>query len=99
MDHQAKLARAREIQEAIGRILLQDWDPIGIRDVPEAQDEYDGYVGGVYGLLASGASPQAVAQHLCGIERNSMGFTQALPTHLLPVARKLCRLGVTIEPE
>jgi hypothetical protein len=39
---------ARKIQESIRLVLLRDWDPIGVQDVPEAQDEYDSYVGGVY---------------------------------------------------
>ena len=30
------------------------WDPIGVKDEPNAQDEYDGYLGGVYELLVSG---------------------------------------------
>ena len=47
--------RAREVQNAIREVLIREWDPIHIQDVPEAQDEYDGYVGGVYRLLAGGA--------------------------------------------
>jgi hypothetical protein len=99
MNRQAKLTRAREIHAAIGQILLLDWDPIGVRDVPEAQDEYDSYVGGVYRLLAAGASPEAVAEHLCALERDRIGFDQAQPADLLPVAEKLCRLNVKLEAE
>jgi len=33
--------RARRYHEVIHRILMQTWDPIGVADVPEAQDEYD----------------------------------------------------------
>jgi hypothetical protein len=33
------------------------WDPIGVKDEPNAQDEYDGYLG-VYELLVSGASDE-----------------------------------------
>ncbi len=97
-DHE-KVTRARKIQEAIGQILLEDWDPIGVRDVPEAGDEYDGYIGGVYRLLATGAPPQVVAEHLCAVERDSMGFEQAQAAHLLPVAEKLCLLDVRLESE
>ena len=97
MDEQARLKRGREIQAAIARILLHDWDPIGMRDVPEAQDEYDGYVGGVYRLLASGASPLEVATHLSTIESERMGYTQAKPSDLLPVAEKLCGLNVRLQ--
>lgn len=55
--------RAREIQESIRLVLLHDWDPIGVQNEPAAQDEYDSYVGGVYRLLASGATEQQVADH------------------------------------
>ncbi len=37
--------------DAVGRIFLEDWDPIGVDDVPEAQGEYDSYVPGVCELL------------------------------------------------
>jgi HD-like signal output (HDOD) protein len=99
MNRQAKLTRALEIQAAIGQILLQHWDPIGVRDVPEAQHEYDGYVGGVYQLLAAGASAEVVAEHLCAMQRHMMGFDQAQPADLLSVAEKLCHLSVRLEPE
>lgn len=43
MDQRARTAR--EIQAAIGRVLLTRWDPIGVADVSEASSEYDAYVG------------------------------------------------------
>ncbi len=52
----SKEERAREIQRSIAEVLLRNWDPIGVRNVPQAQDEYDAYVGGVYRLIASGAT-------------------------------------------
>jgi hypothetical protein len=67
--------RARQIQEDIRAVLLRDWDPIGINDVPEAQDEYDSYVGGVYRLLASGASEDQLIEHLRRIETTSIGLS------------------------
>jgi len=99
MDHQTKLTRAREIQKAIGQILRREWDPIGVRDEPQAQDEYDRYVGGVYRLLASGATPQAVAEHLADVESGLMGFDHPSGRDLVPVAEKLCSLDVRIEHE
>lgn len=67
--------RAREIQRAIREVLLREWDPIGVKDVPEAQDEYDVYVGAVYHLVASGASVEEIAEHLTQIEQNAMGLS------------------------
>ena len=93
MNHQAR--QARGIQEQIRQILLNDWDPIGIREVPEAQDEYDSYVGGVYRLLADGASAVEVAKHLARIEGEQMGLPSSADVRL-SVATKLCGLKVKI---
>jgi hypothetical protein len=93
-----RTTRARGIQAAIGRILLEDWDPIGVQDVAEAQDEYDGYVGGVYRLLVSGASAREIAEHLCAIEAEQMGLSVATPESRFSVAEKLSRLNVRLEP-
>ncbi len=88
---------AVEIQGGIQRILLQEWDPIDVRGIPEAKDEYDDYVGGVYRLLATGASPQEVAKHLAEIEVSTMGLPRRAIESVLPVAEELCRLDVRLE--
>jgi hypothetical protein len=48
--------RSREVRRNIRRILMAEWDPIGVCDIPDAALEYDGYIGGVYELLERGAS-------------------------------------------
>jgi hypothetical protein len=48
------------------------WDPIGIKGEPNAQDEYDGYLGGVYELLVSGAEDEDIADHLWRIATERM---------------------------
>jgi len=48
----------------IRRVLLNVWDPIGIRDEENAKDEYDSYIGDVFRLLVSGASDEAMQDHL-----------------------------------
>jgi len=88
--------RAAEIQAAIHDVLLHDWDPIGVADEEQAQDEYDSFIGGVYRLLASGASPEQVAEHLSTVEREDMGW-EVPASALLPVARKLCEIDVSLE--
>jgi hypothetical protein len=92
----ARERRASEIQQRIREILRRDWDPIGVADAPEARDEYDGYVGGVYRLLAEGASPRAVAEHLARIEGDQMGLPSSSDARL-SVAMKLCALSVQLE--
>jgi len=32
---------SREVRSKIRAILMADWDPIGVNDVPDAADEYD----------------------------------------------------------
>jgi hypothetical protein len=89
--------RAQEIIAAIRQVLLRDWDPIGVQDEPNAQDEYDGYVGRIYRVLARGASELEVAEELAAIERR-MSF-QTKPSALLPVAAKLKALDVRLGEE
>jgi hypothetical protein len=55
---------SRELQCAIRRVFLEVWDPIGISDEPNAQDEYDSYIGRVFELLATGGSDKEIIEHL-----------------------------------
>jgi hypothetical protein len=87
---------AREIQAAIAKILLEDWDPIGVHDVTEAQDEYDSYVSGVYRLLVAGATAEALAAHLLAIENEAVGLALRGQTDLAGVAQKLRNLDVRL---
>jgi hypothetical protein len=93
----SKEERAREIQRSIAEVLLRNWDPIGVRDAPQAQDEYDAYVGGVYRLIASGATARDLAEHLARVEAEQLGFQDTDPKMLIPVAEKLLKLNVRLE--
>jgi hypothetical protein len=90
-----RIRRAAEIQAEISEILFREWDPIGASE-EAPKDEYDSYVGGVYRLLAAGASPTQVAERLSQVERQYMGYDTS-PDRLLPVARKLCALDVGLQ--
>lgn len=61
------------MQDYIAKVLLQEWDPIGIREYPEAQDEYDSYVEGVLRLLETDAPDKALIDHLLEIETDTIG--------------------------
>jgi len=74
MSRSGKEKRAKEIQASIRDVLMSQWDPINVCDVPEAQDEYDGYVGGIYHLLSSGAGEKQLFDHLYKIETEYMGL-------------------------
>ncbi len=88
--------RAKPIQESIRQILLRDWDPIGVNDVPEAQDEYDSYVDGVYRLLASHCSTEQMVDHLAKIESQTMELGVANREQLTGVANQLLALDVLL---
>jgi hypothetical protein len=70
----AEQERARRIHASIRWILLHDWDPIGVKDAPEAADEYDAYVGRVYRLLISRATDEEITRTLLDIENREMGL-------------------------
>jgi hypothetical protein len=78
----SKQERAGEIQRSIAEVLRRNWDPIGIRDMPDSSDEYDAYVGGVYRLLVSGASVRELAEHLAAVDTEALGFADTDPKML-----------------
>jgi hypothetical protein len=92
----SKQQRAREIQRLIADVLRRNWDPIGIRDMPGTEDEYGGYVAGVYRLLVSGASVRELSDHLAQVETDALGFADEDPKMLIPVAKKLLNLNVKL---
>ena len=60
---------------SIVAILREDWDPIGIADVPLAQDEYHDYASRIASLIADGITPHDLAGLLLNFERDLMGLT------------------------
>lgn len=85
--------RAREIQEAIREVLYQEWDPLALRGLAP-RDEYDSYIGGVYRILASSRSEEALVEFLG--RTGDLGVPGRGPDHLRSVARRLLALGVRL---
>jgi hypothetical protein len=68
--------QSRENRARVRQVLMDAWDPIGVRDVPQAQDEYDRYVGEVYAMLMDQrATGQAIAAYLLDTTVNYMGIS------------------------
>jgi hypothetical protein len=64
-------------ERELRQILFWRWDPIGVADeFPYTEDEYDGYATRVASLLHDEASPEAVADYLGTVERESMGLDE-----------------------
>ena len=88
--------RAKRYHDAIRTILLKEWDPIGVADIPEAQDEYDAYVPGVYKRLISRASEEEIFTYLWEIETEYMGLC-GNSSHTRAIAKRLIALIDVLE--
>lgn len=68
---------SRRIRVQIRQVLLDVWDPIGVKEEPCAQDEYDGYIGRVYELLADHASDAELTEYLYWAVHEHIGLDRA----------------------
>ena len=75
----------------IRTILFDFWDPIDVRSVPQAYDEYDIYILSIKKLLTNSASTQVIAENLLQIEQ-SMGL-KGDPVRALLAAKRLKALA------
>ncbi|MFD2261794.1 hypothetical protein ACFSM5_02775 [Lacibacterium aquatile] len=59
--------------DLIRKILMDEWDPVGVRDNPEAQDEYDEYVSTAHRMLTKrGADAEQLFAFLQWVEADQM---------------------------
>jgi hypothetical protein len=79
------------IMNEIKIILLKEWDPIGIQDIPEAQDEYDSYIFSIFKLIQLKKSEKEVFNYLWWIETEHMGLS-GNKQHTKTIAHKLIKL-------
>jgi hypothetical protein len=90
-------AEERAFYFAVHNLLLREWDPIGVADVPEARNEYSAYDAQVFQLLRAGSSARQVATFLAAVEVEQMGL-EPRPDHIDrltdTVAAKLVALPV-----
>jgi hypothetical protein len=90
------LERAKRYHDAIHLILLQEWDPIGVAGVPEAQDEYDSYVGQIYTMLIRQEPRRKLFDYLWWVETEHMGL-QGNRRHTEQVSERLMQLRQEME--
>ena len=86
------LQNARQYHQAIREILLTEWDPIGVADIFEAEDEYDSYVPQIYGLIVRREPVEKIFDYLWWAETKNMELCGNRKRTEL-VARKLAELG------
>lgn len=60
----------------VRKVLHWAWDPVGVRGVEEARDEYDSYAPNVLELLERASPEEEIAAYLGWVEVERMGLTQ-----------------------
>ena len=68
------MSKFERLCSKVRAILSADWDPIGVRDVPEAKDEYEPYVVPVAKRLMAAISHSNLSNYLLEIETGTMGL-------------------------
>jgi hypothetical protein len=63
------------LYRAVDEVLHYLWDPIGINSVPQARDEYHGYLPKVFGMLREGADESQIAAYLTTVTIERMGLS------------------------
>ena len=60
--------------KALKKLVIDEWDPIGIGNDPYAQDEYDSYIYMLLGLVFRKASEEQIFDYLWDLETQHMGL-------------------------
>lgn len=62
------------IEANVKKILLNEWDPIGVQSIPEAENEYDIYIPRICYILMAGRPAGELYECLRWIEEDRMGL-------------------------
>ncbi len=66
---------SRKNRRVVRTLLMEERDPIGVRGIPEASDEYDRYADTAYVMLMDGdATATDIEDYLVEIASNHMGL-------------------------
>ncbi|SHH58026.1 hypothetical protein [Ferrimonas marina] len=63
-----------EVVEAIDKVLMEDWDPIGIGHLPRAEGEYRSYAVELADMLQAGVSKAEVVAYLVRVCQDMFGL-------------------------
>lgn len=87
-----------DIRAAIREILLYEWDPLHLREIPEFlatnMDEYDEYVTALEKMVLKGESKDFLAARLHEFEFRILG-KELVPSRTIHVAEKISTLRPT----
>ena len=85
---QSKHNRDASLLYAIHKILLKEWDPLGIRRIPALRDEYDDYLPNIFKLIQEDSSESEIFEYLWWIELKVLEKT-GRKEHTLKIAKLL----------
>ena len=77
------------LEAQIGQLLIDHWDPLGMRDRPEPRAGYPEYAHEVYSLLARGASDTQIGRRLHQAESDELHHPELNTRDLTPLLREL----------
>lgn len=68
--------KEKELYRRVDEILHYVWDPIGVKDIPGAREEYYSYLPKVHKLLLEGHNEVKISDYLLKVESGSIGMTE-----------------------
>lgn len=80
--------RELKLYRAVDEVLHYIWDPIGVAGMPNARDEYQGYLPEAFRLVMAGKDEQVIAVYLGSVVTGRMGLA-GQPKRDLDAARAL----------
>lgn len=87
--------RAKRYNQGIREVLMEEWDPIGVKGIPEAEDEYDLEVSVLYKILISDEPEYKIFRVLDDFEKD-VGLNSSYEKKVT-VVQSLLRLKADIE--
>jgi hypothetical protein len=85
---------SRRVRVEIRHVLMDVWDPIGVRGVAEAHDEYDCCLYPVFRLLTTGATDEQIAEWLCEQAGEHMGLGKVRKEAMYPTVAALRKIKI-----
>lgn len=87
----------QSLDQHIKKILLHDWDPIGVGQYPEADDEYDAYIPHIRQMIVCGKHAKEICDYLLWLENEQVGLHAATRRRTVEISEKLSRLAQQTE--
>jgi hypothetical protein len=74
-DNRRNLKRSEAaLLSAVRFVLFEHWDPIGVRGIPAAADEYDTYAQRIVSMLMANSTVEEMRQYLTVVEQEQMAL-------------------------